>query len=368
MAQAEEIDDELVKLTENLLDALNLQLPSQAGEDYSFLRNDVFYIEIFKVIMDHSPHPFSEADFDRETKGLGAGERIQALINLLSRDVVQVGLEHIKGEKIARGDKKHISNMLQLLDALWQNFNHSPLSAEEEGEEEQKIESDLNRHESFSQERELNKGVADHHTKDLKEADLHEKEKAQLFNKMLQDGKLAQQQVNGATGNIPVYSEDPINYNQIQLQPKYNRTKAIKRQTSKGGMASSQVQSKTANVRARPKTATIKGKKREVVKIIEDNVYGNRRFRNMKQKVLVKDPLATVTPGVVREFNKLKKEGDQLEYDPMLLNGNIETLREYLDAKKQGSQVTDAVRRQKKQYRQELQDFIAFSKKVGQHR
>lgn len=365
MAQVEQIDDEVIKLTENLLDSLNLQLPAQAGDDYSFLSNDVFYIEIFKVIMDHSPHPFNEGDFDRETKGMNAGERIQALINLLSRDVVQVGLEHIKGDKIAKGDKKHISNMLQLLDALWQNFNHNPLSGEEDGEEEQKIESDLNRHESFSQERELNRGVADHHSKEVKEVENQEKEKANLFNKMLQDGKLDQKNNVGGAGNIPIYTEDPINYHQIELQPKYNRTKPNKRQTGNPITTSAQLNSQQTMKRARPKTATVKGKKREVVKIIEDNVYGNRRYRNLKKKPLVKDPLTTVTPGVVKEFNKLKKEGDQLEYDPMLLDQNIETLRDYLDAKKQGNDVSDAVRRQKKQYRQELQDFIAFSKKVG---
>jgi hypothetical protein len=366
MALAEEIDDELIKLTENLLDSLNLQLPAHTGEDYSFLRNDVFYVEIFKVVMDHSPHPFNEADFDRETKGMSPGERIQALINLLSRDIVQVDLEHIKGEKIAKGDKKHISNMLQLLEALWQNFNLNPLDGEEDGEEEQKIESDLNRHESFSQERELNKGVSDHHGRDLKETEHVEKEKVQMFNKMMQDAKLQPPPQNGGTAGIPVYNEDPINYNQIQLQPKYNRTKSGKRVGGSGNTATNYMPNQSQGLRkSRPKTANIKSKKREVVKIIEDNVYGEKRYRNLKKRTLVKDQLANVTPGVVREFNKLKREGDNLDYDPMLLDKNIETLREYLDAKKQDNNVTEAVRRQKKQYRQELQDFIAFSKKVA---
>jgi hypothetical protein len=297
---------------------------------------------------------------------MNAGERIQALINLLSRDIVQVDLEHIKGDKIAKGDKKHISNMLQLLDALWQNFNHNPLSAEEDGEEEQKIESDLNRHESFSQERELNRGIAEHHSRDQKVSHQGEKDHAQLFDKMMQDGKLVQPQTGGKAANIPVYNEDPINYNQIELQPKYNRTKSGKRLVGKPNVSQYALTTQSVAKRARPKTANIKSKKREVLKIIEDNVYGDKKYRNLKRKTLAKDHTANVTSGVVREFNKLKREGDQLEYDPMLLDGNIETLREYLDAKRQEGNVTEAVKRQKRQYRQELQDFIAFSKKVSQ--
>lgn len=357
------MDEELIKLTEDLLDSLNLQLPAGSMDDYSFLQSDLFYVEIFKVIMEQSGHPFNEEDFDRETRGMGAGDRIQTLINVLARDILQVDLEHIKGEKIAAGDTKHVSNMLQLLDALWQNYRQNPVDGEDGGEEEQKIESDLNRHDSFSQERELNKGV--HGRKENSDFDTQARGDADLFNKMMVDSEM---QSGGATqgkgaSNIPMYSDDPINYNQIELQPKYYKSKAGKKQQT-AGRPQSGVQKSGQQRQGRPQSAGLKSKKRGVVKIIEDNVYGARRDRNIKKRRLVKDPLAQVSPGVVREFNKLKRHGDDLEYDPMQMQGEIESLRQYLDAKKKVNGVDDAVRRQKNQYRQELQDFIAFSKKV----
>jgi Domain of unknown function (DUF5745) len=358
------MDEELVKLTENLLDSLNLQLPAGSMEDYSFLKSDMFYVEIFKVIMEQSRHPFNEAEFDRETRGLTSGERIQTLINVLARDILNVDLEHIKGEKIAIGDTKHVSNMLQLLDALWQNYRQNPVSGEDDGEEEQKIESDLNRHDSFSQERELNRGV--HEKKESNDFDTQARGDPDLFNKMMVDSDMHQQGASSAQGNIPMYTDDPINYNQIELQPKYYKAKGGKKQqTTSRPRPQSGIQTNSSLRQTRPKTAGLKSKKRGVVKIIEDNVYGARRDRNIKKRTLVKDPLAQVNPGVVREFNRLKKHGDDLEYDPMLLDGNIETLRQVLDANKKTTNVNDAVRRQKNQYRQELQDFIAFSKKVS---
>ena len=43
------------------------------------------------------------------------GQKIQDLINVLSSTVLKMDLSHIKGEIIAKGDKKHILNFLQLL-------------------------------------------------------------------------------------------------------------------------------------------------------------------------------------------------------------------------------------------------------------
>lgn len=359
----EAMDQEIVKLTENLLDSLNLQLPTDPKEDISFLKSDLFYIEIFKVIMEQSHQPFNEAEFDRETRSMTAGERIQTLIHILSRDIVQVDLEHIKGEKIANGDKKHIANMLQLLDALSQNLKQELHGGEEDGEEEQKIESDLNRHESFSQEKELNRGI--YEKKENRDSEGKTKGHSEMFTKMMADGKLASGSGGTGQGNIPIYSDDPINYNQIELQPKYTKPKKVKKGTTrKGDRPKTSHAQVSQQGRTRPKSGLLKNKKAAVVRIIEDNVYGDRRYRNIKNATLVKDPLNTVTPGVVQEFNRIKKEGDGIEYDPMPLEDKITSLRQYLDDKKKDDDVKLAVSRQKQQYRKELEDFIGFNKKV----
>jgi hypothetical protein len=118
----EEFDDEIISLTQSLLEMLNLTVPGQEISDYSFLKTDTFYIEIFKAILDPETSKFDEDEFNRETEGLSGGERIQLLIKKLDTEILNIDLDHIKGEKIAKGDKKHITNMLQLLNALSQNL------------------------------------------------------------------------------------------------------------------------------------------------------------------------------------------------------------------------------------------------------
>ena len=40
---------------------------------------------------------------------------MQDLIDLLSKDVLTMNLSHISGESIAKGDRKHLINFLQLI-------------------------------------------------------------------------------------------------------------------------------------------------------------------------------------------------------------------------------------------------------------
>ncbi len=63
-------------------------------------------------------------------------------------------------------------------------------------------------------------------------------------------------------------------------------------------------------------------------------------------------------------MRKLAREGDGIEYNPQLLGDDVETLREYLDGKRQQDNVQHALQKQRDQYRQEIQDYMAFNRKV----
>ena len=112
------LEREIVELTHKILDELGLELPEEEMTDYDFLRSDSFFIQIFKTILGNSPQLFDEERFLEETKNMTEGQRIQALIDKLDSEILGINLDHIKGEKIAEGDRKHIINLLQLLDAL----------------------------------------------------------------------------------------------------------------------------------------------------------------------------------------------------------------------------------------------------------
>jgi hypothetical protein len=114
----ENIDREIVELTHKILEDLGLELPEEEFQDYEFLQSDTFFIDIFKNILGNSPQLFDEERFMEDTKKLSSGQRIQSLIDKLDSEILGIDLDHIKGEKIAQGDKKHILNLLQLLDAL----------------------------------------------------------------------------------------------------------------------------------------------------------------------------------------------------------------------------------------------------------
>ena len=60
----------------------------------------------------------------------------------------------------------------------------------------------------------------------------------------------------------------------------------------------------------------------------------------------------------------MERQGDGIHYDPVILNQNIETMKEYLDGKKTQGGVKDSLQRQKQQYKKELEEYIAFNKKV----
>ena len=236
---------------------------------------------MFKSLLAHSGHPIDQAKFERDTRNYTPAERIQTLINKLSNEVLSMDLSHINGEKIIKGDVKHISDMLQLLEALWQNYNNHPSDGEEEDEAlANKMESDLNDNDSLHQEDELNDPSKRQQNSKSIEKNTVAKKGGELYDRMVQDGGLAAS-FKPAPG-IPVYTEDPINFKDMVLEPKYGVKVKPKKTLIQGAMAAAARQQ-------RPKTSTITSKKAEVVKRIEDNVYGVRRDRVAKTRTLVKD-------------------------------------------------------------------------------
>ena len=88
----------------------NLQIGFEL-DDLSVLLEEKIYIELYRIMF-----PYLEEFLTKiENRNLKKAEKIQALIDLLSKEVLNLDLSHIKGEKIAKGDKKHILNFLQLL-------------------------------------------------------------------------------------------------------------------------------------------------------------------------------------------------------------------------------------------------------------
>lgn len=117
----EKIKKDIIELTDKILDGLGLELPEDEITDYDFLSSDYFYIQIFKTILGNSPQLFDEERFLEQTQDMTEGQRIQALIDKLDSEILRINLDHIKGERIAKGNQEHIMNFLQLLYAVSQS-------------------------------------------------------------------------------------------------------------------------------------------------------------------------------------------------------------------------------------------------------
>jgi hypothetical protein len=101
-------EEEILAICEQIF--ANLQIEFEMS-DLSVLLEEKIYIELYRLIF-----PFLEESLTKiENRNLKTAEKIQALIDLLSKEVLGLDISHIKGEKIAKGDKKHILNFLQLL-------------------------------------------------------------------------------------------------------------------------------------------------------------------------------------------------------------------------------------------------------------
>lgn len=79
-------------------------------DDVQVFFTDQFYISFFEgAFPDIDFSQLEEAKTDQEM-----AENIQALIDLLSEDILKYDLNHIKGEEIVNGNPEHCINLLQL--------------------------------------------------------------------------------------------------------------------------------------------------------------------------------------------------------------------------------------------------------------
>jgi len=97
-----------------ILQKLQMNMPDV--EDLSFLQNENFYYDIFKIIFK------CENFFDKKTKKkylkAHSGEKIQTLLDFFGDNILGMKIEDIKGKEILEGNINHIKNFLELILAL----------------------------------------------------------------------------------------------------------------------------------------------------------------------------------------------------------------------------------------------------------
>lgn len=101
-------DEDILVICDKIFEKLGVNYEL---EDLGILLVENIYIELYRIMF-----PYLEAILvEIATKKTDPGHKIQDLIDLLSSTVLNMDLSHIKGDNIAKGDKKHILNFLQLL-------------------------------------------------------------------------------------------------------------------------------------------------------------------------------------------------------------------------------------------------------------
>lgn len=79
-------------------------------DDVAVFFSDQFYIQFFEgAFPDIDFSSLEEAQTEEEM-----AENIQALIDLLSEEILKYDLSHIKGDEIVNGNPEHCINLLQL--------------------------------------------------------------------------------------------------------------------------------------------------------------------------------------------------------------------------------------------------------------
>lgn len=101
-------EEDIVVLCDKIFQ--NLQISFEL-EDLAILLEEKIYIELYRIMFPY----LEEYLLKIESQNIKVGDKIQALIDLLSSQVLNMDLSHIKGANIVSGDKKHILNFLQLL-------------------------------------------------------------------------------------------------------------------------------------------------------------------------------------------------------------------------------------------------------------
>lgn len=82
----------------------------QKIDDVSIFFSDQFYIQFFQ----HAFHDLDFGELEEAQNEEDMAMNIQALINLLSNDILKYDLGHIRGDEIVAGNPEHCINLLQL--------------------------------------------------------------------------------------------------------------------------------------------------------------------------------------------------------------------------------------------------------------
>lgn len=107
-------ESEIINLAVNIFQ--NVGIKRYIG-DIEALKHEDIYFEIYKIIFPDSMINI----FKISESPLTTGEKIQKIIEEIS-SIIKLDLYHISGEAIAQGNINHITNWLQLLEALSNNF------------------------------------------------------------------------------------------------------------------------------------------------------------------------------------------------------------------------------------------------------
>ena len=376
-----QIDETTAKAADNLREELNVRVAPELLRDYSFLTTDTFYIDVFAELLKMSEIPFSKKDFLKSKEHWGPGERIQELIIMLSKEILQSDLSHIQGAQIAQGNKKHITNLLQILEALYLHLTQGGARYDDEDQtRSNQIDRDINHNQSFEEEEQINKHTQGSY-KHQNAAEVtsskpnggkgsglqvSQHEHGNLFDKMGNDGQLNGASNADAGKGVPTHNEDPINYKNLALQPNYafEQSKKTKKRTQKR----KQVRPQSA---ARPTGQVVYSypTKQQIVDTIERNVYGPNTLKANKTVKLVKNH--GNNRHLVQEYDKLVHQGDAAYFDdlmrqqsgPGLLDPNVASIRQFVDGKRKDDDVREALLRQREQYMRQLQDMTTIAKR-----
>jgi hypothetical protein len=110
-------------------------------DDYAVFFQHQFYIECFQ--MAYPSYDFS--DLVKATEEVDSPEQmaacIQALINLLSEEILDYDINHIRGDAIVNGDAEHCINLLQIL----QQISSASMMQDTSGEDSERLRSESQR-------------------------------------------------------------------------------------------------------------------------------------------------------------------------------------------------------------------------------
>ena len=107
------MEEDIIGKAQKIAEILSIENQQPSIEDLS---NAKFYFDVFKMLF-----PYLYVTFDEiSNTSNDDGKKIQALIDMLSNDILTLDLSHIQGSLIQMGEEKNIWHFLEILDELIQ--------------------------------------------------------------------------------------------------------------------------------------------------------------------------------------------------------------------------------------------------------